>query len=295
MLWTPENPHIYRFTLETDTDKIESYFALREVGIDEFDGVKRITLNGEPYVFNGLLDQGYWSDGMYTAPSDEALIYDIQTMKDLGFNTLRKHIKIEPLRWYYHCDRLGMIVWQDMPNGGGDYNMIFVTYLTNAFDWFARGVRDNLYGMFKRQDKEGRAQYYRDLEAMIEQLYNYPSIAVWVPFNEGWGQFESDHMYDYVKGLDSTRLADSTSGWFAQDKNDFDSEHIYFKAIPVEPNERPMFMSECGGYSMAVEDHYYSKYNVYGYGGRTFRSNSAIFFYCSGWYYSQYGSWDFVF
>ena len=127
-------------------------------------------------------------------------------------------------------------------------------------------------GFKKRGDKTGlggkrKEIFIKHVENTIEQIYNHPSIVAYTIFNEGWGQFESDHMYDYVKSLDSTRLADSTSGWFAQDKNDFDSEHIYFKAIEVEPKERPMFMSECGGYSMAVEGHYYSKYNVYGYGG----------------------------
>lgn len=121
--WSPENPKLYDFTVTCGEDRVESYFAMRKFSVEaDSEGVKRLFLNGRPYFHNGLLDQGYWSDGMYTAPSDEALIFDIQTAKDMGFNMLRKHIKIEPLRWYYHCDRLGMLVWQDMINGGGSYN-----------------------------------------------------------------------------------------------------------------------------------------------------------------------------
>jgi hypothetical protein len=179
-------------------------------------------------------------------------------MKELGINLLRKHCKVEPDYFYYACDKLGMLVMQDMVNSGS-YSFIRDTALPTI-------------GFKKRGDLTGtggkRKEFFKaHVENTIEQVYNHPSVVAYTIFNEGWGQFESDKMYEYVKSLDATRLADATSGWFAQEKNDFDSEHIYFKAIEMEPKERPMFLSECGGYSMAVEGHYYSKYNVYGYGG----------------------------
>ncbi len=173
--WSPENPKLYDLKIVAGNDQIESYFGMRKfsVGKDE-NGVPRYMLNNEPYFFNGLLDQGYWSDGMYTAPSDEALIYDIQTMKDLGFNTLRKHIKIEPLRWYYHCDRLGMIVWQDMINGGGEYSFITIgvmPFLSMLFNNKHIGrVTDGKkhYKYFSRQDPAGRDEIFEDSAEMID-------------------------------------------------------------------------------------------------------------------------------
>lgn len=219
-------------------------------------GILRFFLNNKPFFFNGVLDQGYWPDGLMTAPSDEALIYDIVKLKEYGFNTIRKHIKVEPERFYYHCDRLGMIVWQDMPNGGGDYNMAFVTYLPNGLGNFARGIKDHHYKWFKREDEEGRKQYYRDLQGMIRLLYNYPSIAVWVPFNEGWGQFDARKVSEKVKKWDSTRLVNEACGWFDQKGGDMYSIHNYLRKLKVSPKlDRVVALTEYGGYAFPVEGH----------------------------------------
>ena len=257
-LWTPEEPHLYQMSIKAGEDIVETYFGLRTIGIQTVDGVNRVCLNGEPVFLHGVLDQGYFPEGIYLPAEEAEYDRDILRMKELGINLLRKHCKVEPDYFYYACDKLGMLVMQDMVNSG-PYHFIKDTALPTI-------------GLKKRGDLTGtggkRKQFFKEhVEKTIEEIYNHPSVIAYTIFNEGWGQFHSDEMYDFVKKLDGTRLADATSGWFAQEKNDFDSEHIYFKTIEVEPKERPMFLSECGGYSMAVEGHYYSKYNVYGYGG----------------------------
>ncbi len=275
-LWSPENPYLYDLKIAAGNDRIESYFGMRKFSVGKDDeGTPRLMLNNKPYFFNGLLDQGYWSDGMYTAPSDEALIYDIQTMKDLGFNTLRKHIKIEPLRWYYHCDRLGMIVWQDAINGGGKYNFMaigtapFMSMLFN--NKHAGKVTDgpNHFGYFARKDPAGRQKYYYDSEEMIDLLYNVTSLALWSPFNEGWGQFESKKAYEYYREKDPTRLIDHASGWVDQGSGDVNSFHIYFTPFLFpkynKDDERPIALTEFGGYSMQLKDHCFNKDKFFGY------------------------------
>lgn len=255
--WTPDEPNLYDIEIDTGTDKVTSYFGMRKfsTGKDK-NGILRFFLNNKPYFFNGLLDQGYWPESLLTPPSDDALKYDIVKLKELGYNTIRKHIKIESERFYYHCDKIGMIVWQDMPNGGGDYNMVFVTYLPNAFNWFARGVKDSLYSLFKRRDEEGRRQYYNDLEGMVNQLYNHPSIAVWVPFNEGWGQFDANIATNKIRKLDSTRLVNEACGWFDQNGGDMYSIHNYIRKLKVKPqSNRVVALTEYGGYSYPVENH----------------------------------------
>lgn len=255
--WTPDIPHLYDLEITYGEDKVTSYFGMRKFHVArDKKGILRFFMNNKPFFFNGILDQGYWPESLLTPPTDEALKYDIVKLKELGFNTIRKHIKVESDRFYYHCDKEGMIVWQDMPNGGGDYNMIFVTYLTNAFDWFARGVKDNLYKMFKRDDAEGREQYYRDLKGMIEQLYNYPSIAVWVPFNEGWGQFDANKATELIRSLDSTRFVNEACGWFDQKGGDMYSIHNYSKGLTIKPQkDRVVALTEFGGYSYAMPGH----------------------------------------
>ena len=179
-------------------------------------------------------------------------------MKELGYNLLRKHIKVEPEAFYYACDKLGMLVMQDMVNSG-PYHFIGDTALpTFGF----KKKKDTLGGMSGKR----KEFFLKHTEDTIRHLYNHPSIVAYTIFNEGWGQFCSDEVFRKVKEWDPTRLADSTSGWFAQQENDFDSEHIYFKVIPLSPGKRPLFVTECGGYSMAAEGHLYSKYNQYGYG-----------------------------
>ena len=275
-LWSPESPYLYDIKFAAGEDRVDSYFAMRKfsTGVDS-DGTPRFMLNNKPYFFNGLLDQGYWSDGLYTAPSDEALIYDIQTMKDLGFNTLRKHIKIEPLRWYYHCDRLGMIVWQDMINGGGKYNFLAIgtlPFLGMLFNNKKVGrISDDKkhYGFYARTDEKGREEYFKDSEEMVKHLYNVPSIALWTPFNEAWGQFDSVKACEFYRKLDPTRLIDHASGWVDHGAGDVNSFHIYFTPFmfpKYDSNDnRPIGLTEFGGYSMRFRGHTYNKEKFFGY------------------------------
>lgn len=263
-LWTPETPFLYTFTLEADEDRIESYFAMRHVSCErDENGLLRICLNHKPYYMNGVLDQGYWSDGLMTAPSDDALLFDILEMKQLGFNLLRKHAKIECARWYYHCDCLGMLVWQDMPNGGTDYDMLRVNQLPTLFPKYT--FRDNRYERLSRVSEESRREWSRECAEMIQQLYNYPSIVVWVLFNEGWGQFDAAKAVELTRQLDSTRLIDAASGWLDQSCGDIQSVHNYFrKQFLWPPKERAFAISELGGYTCHIDGHSYSG-GTYGY------------------------------
>lgn len=256
-LWTTEEPYLYSMKIMAGSDIVETYFALRTIDIREMDGVKRVCLNGKPVFMHGVLDQGYFSDGIFTPAEPEEYERDILRMKELGFNMLRKHIKIEPECFYYYCDKHGMLVMQDMVNNGG-YSFIRDTALpTIGF----KKRKDTVKGVNKTHKN-----FIEHTRQTIEQLYNHPCIVAYTIFNEGWGQFNSDEMYDFVKSLDSTRLIDSTSGWFWQKKNDFDSEHIYFRTVEFEKRERPLFVSECGGFSRKIEGHHYSKDKSYGYG-----------------------------
>lgn len=283
--WTPENPKLYDLVIKTSQDEVRSYFGMRKFSIGtDSDGFTRLMLNNEPYFQNGLLDQGYWSDGMYTAPSDEALIYDIQTMKDMGFNMLRKHIKIEPLRWYYHCDRLGMLVWQDMINGGDVYYQSATTILP-AFA-LATGLKKTLgvkdteenYKLFSRLDKKGRDEYYVDAARMIDTLYNSVSICLWVPFNEGWGQFDSAKAAEFFREKDPTRIIDHASGWHDQGAGDVNSFHIYFTPFIFpkygKNDNRAICLTEFGGYSMSIDGHRFNTEKTFGY--RIYKSKAAL-------------------
>lgn len=264
--WSPETPHLYHMEITMGEDCVRTYFAMRKfsVGRDE-KGILRFMLNNKPYFHNGLLDQGYWPDGLYTAPTDQALRYDIVKMKELGFNMIRKHIKVEPARWYYHCDQIGMLVWQDMVNGGSDYHMKFICFMPNFWMPFGRLVKDNKYRAFARREKAGRAQYYRELKATIAHLYNVPSIAAWVPFNEGWGQFDAAEAAARVRKLDALRLIDEASGWFDQGGGDMYSIHNYWRRLKVKPKkDRVVALTEYGGYSQRIEGHSFCS-EVYGY------------------------------
>lgn len=263
--WSPENPFLYDFSVQCGEDRVDSYFAMRKfsVGTDE-KGIRRLFLNNRPYFHNGLLDQGYWPEGLYTAPDDDALLYDIRLAKSLGFNVLRKHIKIEPLRWYYYCDKLGMIVWQDMINGGGKYNAM--TVILPLFTGIQ--LKDNQYGLFARRSAEGREAFKMELGEMIEYLYNVPSIALWTVFNEGWGQFDGAEMYNFVRNLDGTRLIDHASGWHDQGVGDVVSKHVYFRKYRFRPDKkgRCVLLSEFGGYNHRVAGHCFNDRN-FGYKG----------------------------
>jgi hypothetical protein len=263
--WSPDDPYLYQMTIIVGEDKVESYFAMRKVEIKkDTNGVPRIFLNNEPYFQNGILDQGYWPDGLYTAPSDEALIYDIRKAKEMGFNMIRKHIKIEPLRWYYHCDRIGMLVWQDIVNGGGRYKLLLVGYLPTLFPGIASRIKDKHYRLFGRRDEAGRREWTEECKATVRLLYNQSSLAVWVPFNEGWGQFDALKAVELIRSLDDTRLIDHASGWYDQQGGDFDSIHNYFHPLSLTMKKRAAILSEFGGYACYIKDHAYS-WQIYGY------------------------------
>ena len=254
--WTPDDPFLYTLEIEAGEDRVESYFAMRKFGVTDFGGHRVLALNNEPYFQCGLLDQGYWPDGLYTAPSDAALAYDIQAAKRLGFHMLRKHIKIEPLRWYYHCDRLGMVVWQDMVSGGGPYDPI----LTKAPLLGDIRMNDHRYRMFGRADARSRTQFLADLDETVRLLYNTPCIALWTIFNEGWGQFDALAAANRVRALDPTRLIDHASGWYDQGGGDLKSHHIYFRPCKLHGDgRRVLALTEFGGYALRVEGHTWGK------------------------------------
>ena len=254
--WSPEDPFLYNMDIRSQTDHVKSYFAMRKfsVGTDEA-GHARLMLNNRPYFFHGVLDQGYWPESLYTPPCDDAMIYDIRAMKNLGFNTLRKHLKIEPLRWYYHCDRLGMVVWQDMVNGGGKISSLRLTYLPTIFPFISRMIRDRDYAWFSRSAKQARQAWAESMEETISLLYNSPCIGLWTLFNEGWGQFDSLQMVQRAQELDPARLVDHASGWYDQGGGDVCSIHNYFRRLKVPKDKRPVILSEYGGAAYVVPDH----------------------------------------
>lgn len=267
-LWSPESPFLYDLKLELVcdgevVDTVKSYFGMRKYSLGkDSKGKVRLCLNNKPYFQKGLLDQGYWPDGGMTAPTDEALIYDIEKMRDLGYNMLRKHIKVEPMRWYYHCDRLGMLVWQDMPNGCG-VNQLVAGVLPNIG---IKNMTDKISGLYDRKDKQGREYFLAELDEMIASLYNCVSICTWVPFNESWGQFDAKNVAAHVKFLDPTRFVDHASGWHDQKGGDFKSIHRYI--VPLHPyflDERAFVVSEYGGYSNVLKDHVWNIKKCFGY------------------------------
>lgn len=260
--WSPESPRLYDLEVQINEDKVRSYFAMRKFGVVEWNGFKAFGLNNKPYFLNGLLDQGYWPDGGLTPPSDKAMADDILAAKSLGYNTLRKHIKIEPMRWYYHCDRLGMIVIQDMVNGGSPYKFRYIALRP----LFGFAVSDEApYQKLGRSSSRGRELFLEETKATVQRLYNCPCIAIWTLFNEGWGQFDAAKNTELLASLDHTRLIDSTSGWFDKGAGDFSSHHVYFKKVKLHNDgSRVLSLSEFGGYSLFVEMHTYSS-KAFGY------------------------------
>ena len=272
--WSPEDPFLHDVEVTFGDDRVTSYVGMRSFGVGpDAHGRTRLLLNGEPYLHAGLLDQGYWPDGLYTPPSDEAMVHDIRTAKDLGFTMLRKHIKVEPLRWYHHCDRLGMLVWQDMVNGGRSYHPAVVTapVLTPL------RLDDSRYSVFGRQDAGGRDEFLAELDATVELLRSVPSVALWVPFNEGWGQFDAASVAARVAALDPTRPVDHASGWHDQGAGDVVSRHVYFRPYRLSradaADPRAAVLSEYGGYSYRVPGHTWSD-KEFGY--RRFRDRDTF-------------------
>lgn len=245
-LWTPEDPYLYEFSLTHGADRIESYFALRTVGTTQIKGKALLTLNEQPYFFHGLLDQGYFSDGIYLPATPEGFETDILQMKACGFNMLRKHIKLEPDLFYYYCDKYGMIVFQDFINSGR-YDFLIDTALPTV--WLRRGITH-------RATATRKTEFYRHGQGIIDALYNHPSVVYYTIFNEGWGQFNADQCYTDFKAMDESRIYDTTSGWFKETRTDVESDHIYFKPVKLQAVAgKPMVLSEFGGYSCKVPNH----------------------------------------
>ena len=248
-LWSPDNPYLYYFKITNDVDEVESYFAMRKVSLIKNDKNQLvIALNNQPYFMKGVLDQGYYQDGLLTPNSDEDYINDIKLIKSLGFNVSRKHIKIESLRWYYHCDRLGLLVWQDFVNGCTKYD-----FWLNQVPLFVRyKISDHRYKKFFRENEEGRKEAYQEFLDTIDLLYNSPSIVLWTIFNEAWGQFDAKEIYEKIKQVDPTRLYDHASGWHDQGSSDVKSMHIYKWKVKVPSKRkiknRAFVCSECGAY-----------------------------------------------
>jgi len=258
-LWSPENPFLYDLKVlivknNEILDKIESYFGMRKISLGkEVNGIKTIELNNEKIFQYGTLDQGYWPDGLYTAPTDEALRYDIEITKELGFNMIRKHVKIEPARWYFHCDKIGMLVWQDMPSGG-------VNYISD--------LPPNINNFKESRGEKSKEYYYNELKSMIKNLFNFPSIITWVPFNEGWGQFDTENVVNLIKNLDSSRLVDAASGWFDFGIGDILDQHSYPNPImpPIEKiGFRAAVLGEFGGLGLEIENHMWDIKNKFVY------------------------------
>jgi len=239
--WSPEDPFLYNLRVRMGDDDVRSYFGMRSIAVRaDAAGVRRLFLNGQPRFQFGLLDQGWWPDGLYTAPTDEALAFDIQKTRDLGFNVIRKHVKVEPARWYYHADRLGMLVWQDMPSGNN------------------RGG-------------EAEANFERELKTVIDTLRNHPSIVMWVPFNEGWGQHATERYVAWLKGYDPTRLVNNTSGWTDANVGDVVDLHAYpGPAMPPLERNRAAMLGEFGGLGLPLDGHTWLDRGNWGY--RSFTS-----------------------
>ncbi|MEH6406495.1 MAG: FN3 associated domain-containing protein [Leeuwenhoekiella sp.] len=236
-LWSPENPFLYSVKVklssaEEVTDSFESYMAMRKISLGKKDGKTQIFLNNEPYFQVGVLDQGYWPDGLMTPATEEAYVWDIQTFKDMGFNLLRKHAKAESQRWYYLCDKLGMLVWQDMPQ----------MYPHADFE--------------KRLTQQGKEEFEAEFKNLIADLYNNPSIVMWVVFNEGWGQYDTERLTNWVEGLDKSRLVSNASGWTDKNVGDIIDMHSYPgpDAYPAEEN-RATVLGEFGGLGLPLSGH----------------------------------------
>lgn len=269
-LWSPEDPFLYTLLLTLDCngekDEVSSYFGMRKFSIvKDSAGIPRLGLNNKPYFQRGLLDQGYWPESQLTPPTDEAMIFDIEKMKELGYNMLRKHIKEEPLRWYYHCDRLGMLVWQDMISGGQYIGNVLAGVLPNI----NIHVKDSKYKSFKRDKPEWRQEFKDELFGMIDNLYNCVSICCWVPFNEGWGQFDAKEIGTAIKNYDPSRFVDHASGWHDQGGPEFKSIHKYILPVHAPTARRtagrPIVLSEYGGYSWNIVEHAWNPKRSFGY------------------------------
>jgi len=275
-LWSPDNPKLYDVTLSLTNasgeilDEVNSYFGMRKISLGDLNGTKYLFLNNKPLFQYGPLDQGWWPDGLYTPPSDEAMKYDIEITKQMGFNMIRKHIKVEPDRWYYHCDKLGMLVWQDMPSGmvviqeEGKEKPVHVQHVPRTGDDL--NVRT-----------EDAAQYELELRRMIDIHYNSPSIVVWVPFNEGWGQYATCRIAEAVKQVDPTRLVDAVTGWALRPCGDLYDIHTYQTEVNIPPTslDRASVIGEYGGIGYPIKDHLWNP-EMRNWGYQTYQSEEEL-------------------
>ena len=258
-LWSPDSPHLYDLEVVAGEDQVSSYFGMRKFSVE--DG--RLCINGTPLFQLGPLDQGYWPDGLYTPPTDEAMRRDIELVKSLGFNMLRKHVKVEPRRYYYYCDRVGLIVWQDMPNGGDPVDEV----TSSLVILFGSRHRDKDYRYAGRIEEASRADFRHELQELVDHLHNFACIGMWVPFNEGWGQFDAKAIAAWLKDYDPTRPVDHASGWFDQGGGDCKSRHVYKLRLPLikSKHKRTAVLSEFGGYYLKVDGHLWNAENDFGY------------------------------
>ena len=263
-LWSPEDPYLYTLKVSTLHDDVFSYFAMRKFSlIKDGNGINRLALNNKPYFMKGILDQGYYHDGLLTPSTYDSYVKDVKFVKSLGFNMIRKHIKIEIPRWYYECDKQGIIVWQDFVNGGESYKFPTIVFP------LITGIHhnDHNYKKFSRENKQGREETKQEFKNTIDYLYNTPSIALWTIFNEGWGQFDSKDIYSELKEIDNTRLYDHASGWHDQGISDVKSYHVYFKPFKIKKcknlQERAVILSEFGGFVLRIEGHMMEGNHVY--------------------------------
>ena len=284
-LWSPDHPHLYTIKMSFANpngkliDRVESYFGMRKISLGDHKGVKYLFLNNEPLFHYGTLDQGWWPDGLLTPPSDEAMRYDIEITKAMGFNMIRKHVKIEPDRWYYHCDQLGIMVWQDMPS----YNRLA---LKTPEEMEKTKNKDRIYNSLERirvgqadlnRRSEDADQFERELRRMVNIHYNAPSIVMWVPFNEGWGQYDSCRITEFVKSLDPNRLVNPTSGWTLRPCGDIYDIHTYHVNLTVPPTalDRATVIGEFGGIGFPIKENLWNP-EMRNWGYQTYYSSDEL-------------------
>ncbi len=254
--WDADNPSLYQIILSYGEDEVHSVFAFRKIEKRKINGKSLIFVNDKPTFLSALLDQGYYPESGLTPPSYEAMKNDIEIAKKAGYNCLRKHIKIEPPRWYYLCDLLGMYVIQDLVSGGASYSWPWITMI--PFLWPSYPICDKAPRRLGRGSKESRAQFLSELKKTYEHLSMVPSIIMWTLFNEGWGQFQTKAMLNELRALDKERLIDATSGWYDKKVGDCLSKHIYFQDLKMKNDgKRILSLSEFGGYSLEMAGHSY--------------------------------------
>lgn len=256
-LWSPETPFLYDMEVAIVrngivVDKLKSYLGMRKISTKrDANGIVRMQLNNKDYFQFGPLDQGWWPDGLYTAPTDEALLYDIKKTKDFGFNMIRKHVKVEPARWYYHCDREGILVWQDMPNGD------------RSPQW---QMRNYFNGLEFVRTTESEANFRQEWKGIMDLCYSNPSVVVWVPFNEAWGQFKTEEITEWTKSYDPSRLVNSASGGNHYEVGDILDMHNYPEPVMgLYDSKRVNVLGEYGGIGLVVENHLWEKDRNWGY------------------------------